>query len=125
MLRALCTHPGTHHRANGLLPGRALAVGMVLLALPLITRAEEPKETVIRLTVPPMAAPQPALEYQLLPTVAELQPGNPVPGYLKCFMEQNNFFFSKQSVEDREKWLKMPLKDLPARDLRHYGGYTL
>jgi hypothetical protein len=93
-----------------------------LLVLPLLCRAEDrPKETVIRLTVEPRAAPRPPLKYQLLPELAEMNPGNPIQAYLKCFSEQTTFFFSKKFAEERGKWLEMPLKDLPAEQLRHYG----
>jgi hypothetical protein len=54
--------------------------------LPLASRAEE---TVIRLSVQPMAAPKPALRYLLLPELKEMTPGNPIPNYLKCFMDQD------------------------------------
>jgi hypothetical protein len=80
---------------------------------------------VIRLSVQPMAAPKPALRYQLLPELREINPGNPIPAYLKCFMEQQHFFFNKQVQEDREKYAVMPLADLPAAALRNYGGSAL
>jgi hypothetical protein len=44
---------------------------------------------VIRLTVQPMAAPKPALRYLLLPELREQEPGNPIPNYLKCMMDQD------------------------------------
>jgi hypothetical protein len=36
-----------------------------------------------------MAAPKPALRYLLLPELKEMTPGNPIPNYLKCFLEQD------------------------------------
>ncbi|HEY7423462.1 MAG TPA: hypothetical protein VH682_04400 [Gemmataceae bacterium] len=48
-------------------------------------------EWLIRLSVQPMAAPKPALRYLLLPELKEMTPGNPIPNYLKCFMEQRDF----------------------------------
>jgi hypothetical protein len=72
-----------------------------------------------------MPPPKPALKYQLLPELAEMNPGNPIQGYLKCFMEQQNFFFNKAEVDHREKWQTMPLAELPAVKLRHYGGGAL
>src|SRR5579871_252847 len=80
---------------------------------------------VIRLTVAPAAAPRPALRYQLLPELREMHAGNPIQGYLKCFMEQEWFFTSKEAVDDREKWNELPLKDLPLDRLRDYGGVAL
>jgi hypothetical protein len=47
------------------------------------------QETLIRLTVSPAAAPKPALRYALLPELAEMHSGNPIPGYLKCFLDQD------------------------------------
>jgi hypothetical protein len=104
---------------------RALPVCALLLALPLAGRADdksEPTETVIRLTVRPAAAPKPALRYQLLPEMRELNHGNAAQAYLICFMEQNNFFHGKEAVDNREKWQTMPLKELPLKEL-HQGGY--
>ena len=56
-------------------------------------------ETVIRLTVQPMAAPRPALRYLLLPDLKEMIPGNPIPNYLKCLMDQD--FSSTRSTLGR------------------------
>lgn len=100
---------------------RVLLAWAALLTLPFPTRAgegPEPTETVIRMTVSPAAEPKPALYYQLLPELREMNPGNPVPAYMKCFMEQNNFWFNKDVVEEREKWQTMPLKDLPVHLLK-------
>jgi hypothetical protein len=49
----------------------------------------DPDETVIRLTIQPMAAPRPALKYLLLPELKEMFPGNPVPAYLQCLASQD------------------------------------
>ncbi len=65
-------------------------------------RAEPPAasaETVIRLSVSPMATPKPALRYLLLPELKEMTPGNPIPNYLKCLMEQD--FTSNQETLGR------------------------
>ncbi len=82
-------------------------------------------ETLIRLTVQPAAVPRPALRYVLLPELGEMNPGNPIQGYMKCFMEQEKFFFDKGSFQRRATLLTMPLKELPARELRDYGGLAL
>jgi len=82
-------------------------------------------ETIVRLTVQPMAAPVPALKYQLLPELREMNPGNPIQGYLKCFMEQRHFFFDQAMMQKREKWLTMPLHELPLQELQDYGGTAL
>jgi hypothetical protein len=61
----------------------------------------------------------------LLPDLRELNPGNPIHNYLKCFMEQQKFFFDKEAYQRRDKLLAMPLKQLPAQDLQDYGGFAL
>jgi hypothetical protein len=88
-------------------------------------QAAAPPETVIKLTVYPADAPKPALKYLLLPEIKELNPGNPIQNYLKCFMEQQNFFFDKEAFARREKLLTMPLKELPAQELQDYGRTAL
>ncbi len=100
---------------------RVLPVCAALLALPLASPAAE---TVVRMTVTARPAPTPALKYQLLPELREMNPGNPIHAYLKCFMEQNHFFHHKDSIADREKWSEAPLKELPA-NLKDYGGGAL
>jgi hypothetical protein len=82
-------------------------------------------ETVIRLNVSPAPAPRPALRYLLLPELKEMNPGNPIHNYLKCFMEQQKFFFDKEAFDRRDKLLAMPLKQLPVRDLEEYGRVAL
>src|SRR5262249_43145427 len=84
-----------------------------------------PTKTVVRFDVAARAAPKPALRYQLLPEVSEIEPGTALQQYLKCFMEQNNFYHSKEAEEERAKWQSMPLKDLPVEKLRNYGGRSL
>jgi hypothetical protein len=96
---------------------RALLVCAALLALPLAGRAAEPNETVIRLTVRPAPAPKPALKYQLLPDLREMNPGNPIQAYSKCFAEQYNLWRNKEEVEKREQWQTMPLHDLPLNEI--------
>ncbi len=98
------------------------ALVIVVPAVP-VWAADPSTETIIGLTLHPQAAPKPALRYALLPEVRELNPGYVVQNYLKCYMEQNNFFFNKDSVANRDKWLEMPLKDLP--DLKGFGGSAL
>jgi hypothetical protein len=71
---------------------RTLLFCTVLALIPFLCRAEQTvttTETVIRLTVQPMAAPKPALRYLLLPELKEMAPGNPIPNYLKCTLDQD------------------------------------
>jgi hypothetical protein len=70
-------------------------LSLASLALAALAPGSPAGETAIRMNVRPMAAPKPALKYQLLPEVRELNPGNPVQWYIRCFQEQRNFFFTK------------------------------
>jgi hypothetical protein len=100
----------------------------VLLAAVLLAAAH-PKsradDAPVHFSVRPMPAPKPALRYQLLPESVELSPGNAAQGYLFCFMEQRNFFFGKEAVAERARYLAMPLAELPAGQLKGYGGSAL
>jgi hypothetical protein len=107
---------------------RTLLCCAALAAFALPGRAEQTitsTETVIRLTVQPMPAPKPALRYLLLPELKEMNPGNPIQNYLKCYMEQQHFFFDKEVFKQREEYQSMPLRELPAKDLLDYGRTAL
>jgi hypothetical protein len=107
---------------------RTLFPCVVLVTLGITCRADDATpatETLVPLAVRPASAPMPALRYQLLPEVKEMNPGNPIQNYLKCFMEQQKFFFDKDSFERREKLLAMPLKELSVQEVRDYGGVAL
>jgi hypothetical protein len=107
---------------------RTLSVCALLLTLAVPASPQQdtpPTETVIRMTLTPAAAPKPALKYQLLPELREMKPGNPIHGYLVCFSEQSNFFFTKEVNDQRDRWSEMPLKDLPVAQMRGYGGIAL
>jgi hypothetical protein len=93
--------------------------------LAVLTSLARADDTVIRLKVQPMPAPRPALKYQLLPEVREMHPGNPAQWYVRCFQEQRNFFFSREATAERARYRSMPLAELPAEQLRHYGGHAL
>ncbi len=101
---------------------RVLVTALALVAFPFGSRGED---AVVRLTVQPMPAPKPALKYQLLPELRELNPGNAAQNYLKCFMEQRSFFFNKEAAAERARYQTMPLAELPLDKLRNYGGSAL
>jgi hypothetical protein len=106
---------------------RTLFVCALLAAVPSAALAQKPPaptETVVRMTVQPAAAPQPALKYRLLPQLKDMEPGNPILGYQKCFNEQQNFWYRKDAIANRVKWQDMPLHDLPLQEVRNYG-YTM
>jgi hypothetical protein len=107
---------------------RTLLCCAALAAFALPVRAEPTltaTEMVIHLNVQPMPAPKPALRYLLLPELKEMNLGNPIQNYLKCYMEQQNFFFDKESFKRREEYQSMPLRELPAKDLQDYGRTAL
>jgi hypothetical protein len=101
------------------------AVSLVAAFLRADEKPAESTETVIRLTVAPMAEPRPVLKYQLLPQMTEMQAGNPIQGYLRCFCEQQNFFYNREVVMKREEYQKMPLAKLPVKELKDYGRLAL
>jgi len=82
-------------------------------------------ETLIRLSVTPAPAPKPSLRYRLLPELKDLNPGNPIQGYMKCMMEQQRFFFDREAFQRRDKLLLMPLEEVPAQELEEYGRSAL
>jgi hypothetical protein len=107
-----------------------LVLGAVVVAVSsarpcLAQQATNPPETLIRLSVSPAAAPKPALRYALLPELAEMKPGNPVQGYLKCYLEQYRFVFDEEEFDRRTTLLAMPLGELPAADTRGLGRLAL
>jgi hypothetical protein len=94
----------------------SFALSLYMPMLSVAADPTEPTETVVRMTVQPMPAPKPALKYQLLPELSEMNPGNPVLEYLNCFSEEQSVFFREEATNEREKWLAMPLKDLPVEE---------
>jgi hypothetical protein len=101
---------------------RVFLTAVTLATFPLSSRAGE---AAVRLNLQPMPAPKPALKYQLLPELRELNPGNAAQNYLKCFLEQQSFFYSDKAIADRARYQTMPLAELPVDKLRDYGGYAL
>jgi hypothetical protein len=104
---------------------RLTALVLCLSITGYVGAAPAPTGNNVVLDVQPVPAPVPALKYQLLPEVAEMNPGNAVPAYLKCFAEQNTFFFSKEANEERDRLLKCPLTDIKPGSLKGYGGIAL
>lgn len=102
---------------------------LVFLALLGGVRASQavvpPARNVVAMTISPAAVPVPALRLQLLPELAELEPGNAVLGYLKCFGERQKFFHHPDEVARRDQLLEVPLAQLPDEVVRDYGGTAL
>ncbi|MBX9584695.1 MAG: hypothetical protein K2X87_30700 [Gemmataceae bacterium] len=105
---------------------------LALLAVITLTAGGQPPppakdgKLVIAAAVSPAAPPLPALKYLFLPDLREKQTGNQVPAFYKCFFEQNYFYFDKDSVANRERWLTAPLAELAGEQaLVGYGGSSL
>src|SRR5262245_21337051 len=99
---------------------------MAILALPcLADPTSATPETLIRLNVSPAPAPRPALRYQLLPELTEMSPGNPIPNYMRCSVEQQKFLLDREALEHCEDLLVMPLKELALPGLQVHGQVAL
>ena len=88
-----------------------------------------PTETVIRLNVQPMTAPKPALRYLLLPELKEMTPGNPIEGYLKCFLDQDfsaeREAFGKSALRHADRAARMDKPDWQILPKLKTDGYGL
>ncbi len=100
----------------------SVCISLVALATAQPPQPKDGKITV-PLTVDAAKVAKPALKYTLLPEVRDLNPGNQIPAYYKCFMEQHNLYRSKETSDHREKMLVAPLTDLKDdKALIGYGG---
>ncbi len=102
-----------------------LGLVAVLVAPSRAQQAGAKPELLIRLSVAAAAAPEPALKYSLVPELAEMNPGNPIQGYLKCILQQYRFAFDEGAFERRETLLAMPLDDLREPEMRELGRNAL
>ncbi len=97
-----------------------------MLVVPCRAQQAAPKaELLIKLSVVPAAAPEPALKYLLLPELREMKPGNPVQGYLRCYLERYRFVFDQEEFDRRQTLLAMPLDEVPGPDVVEVGNFTL
>ncbi len=98
----------------------ALIVPRLASAQPATKSAELPQPKVLVLS--PMAAPVPALKFRLLPSSAELNPGDAAPIYLRAHGYEDSTLDAawSQIGENSAKWLDLPLKDLPTADVRAF-----
>jgi hypothetical protein len=103
------------------------ALALVLASLSAVTAQPpiEPKDGkyVVPLAVEAVGPARPALKHRLLPELREMQPGNQIPAFYKCFFEQNHLFHNKESTDKQKRWMEAPLKELAGeKDLVNYGG---
>jgi hypothetical protein len=107
---------------------RAVCAAILLFALAAPCRGQQAgakPELLIRLCVAPAKAPEPALKYLLLPDLREMNPGNPIQGYMKCFLEQYRFVFDEQEFDRRKILLAMPLDELRVPEPPGFGRFAL
>jgi hypothetical protein len=103
----------------------ALAVSLAASVTATTQPPIEPKDGkyIVPMTVDAVGPSRPVLKYRLLPDVRELQSGNQVQAFYKCFFEQNHLFYNKESTDKQQKWMEAPLKDLASeKELIGYGG---
>jgi len=74
------------------------------------------------LILSPAAAPVPALQYRLLPSSADLNPGDAAPIYLRIHGYEDTAMEGpwKQISEKSAQWLEVPLKDFPTAEVRSF-----
>jgi hypothetical protein len=88
----------------------------------------EPKDgkIIVPMMVDAVAPSRPALKNRLLPELRELQTGNQVQAFYRCFFEQHNLFHTKESTDQQAKWMEAPLKNLATeKQLINYGGSAI
>jgi hypothetical protein len=87
---------------------------LLALARPAAAQAPAAKKLELR----PAAAPVPALKYQLLPTIADLQPGNAVQIYYRAMLPDVFSHRREKDIDEKmTKWAKLPLRDLPREEM--------
>jgi len=100
-------------------PMRFLCVALFLPAIAFAQPQPPVKDgkVVVPLALTPTAVQKPLSRFYLTPQYIEMQPGNKVPGFLKAFMEQDQFF-NKENSEKRAKWDDLKLEDLPLDEMK-------
>src|SRR4051794_7381400 len=72
-----------------------------------------------QLTIHSAEAPSPALKYQFLPGLQDQTPGNAALFYDRAItLETQSRRTPEFYTEKLERWLQMPLKDLPREEIR-------
>jgi hypothetical protein len=82
--------------------------------------AETPKTTMLILS--PASAPVPSLKYRLLPSSAELLPGDAAPIYLRAHGYEDSSLdeFWRQIREKSARWQALTLEDFPTVEVRDF-----
>lgn len=102
-------------------PGRFVLTFLLLGAAAAPAGAQEAPDFTVRLAIRPAAQPTPALKYRLLPQLGDRVPGNATTHYYRAMMLKG-----KEMPADSEapfwKWMKMPLQDLPRKEVQAFFG---
>jgi hypothetical protein len=102
----------------------ALLIALSAMPIAQFAAAEpkEPAKQVIKLTLYPMAEPQPALKYRLLPPFLAQRSGNAAVWWNRIAVEQARYFGDlyreKGPWAKIEKWLAIPVGDPREKELR-------
>lgn len=94
------------------------------------TPAAPPNEAtavrVVKLTLSPAPEPNPALQYELLPSAAERRPGNRATNYYRAILHETQWLAQlsreerKQHWDNQAKWSELALAELPQEDVRKW-----
>ncbi len=89
-------------------------------AQPAAKRGEPPKPKVVVLS--PAAAPVPALQYRLLPSSADLNPGDAAPIYLRIHGYEDTALEGpwRQISDKGVRWLGLPFQEFPTDEARSF-----
>jgi hypothetical protein len=96
---------------------------LLAVAFPLSAQPEpevKNDRVTISMSLSPALPPKPISQAYLFPQYGDSRPGNRVFGLIKSFMEQDAFY-RQEPEEQRQKWLQMPLSELPA-NVRELAG---
>jgi len=80
---------------------------------------EQPWHFERKLLLSPQAVKPPLLQYRLYPLASERKPGNAAPIYLR-FAQERSDQAKKDLAEKCNRWLDMPLDDLPRKEIRQF-----
>ncbi|MFO0900365.1 MAG: hypothetical protein U0836_23265 [Pirellulales bacterium] len=98
-------------------------LAVLLVAASISARADDSGPKVVKLELSPQAEPRPALKYQLLPDLAEQEPGNAATFYFRALAWEGRDFFNDEEYSNKVyNWLGVQLTDLPLQDVENTVG---
>jgi hypothetical protein len=85
-------------------------------------KVEGLRQPMVMLVLSPAPAPVPALKYRLLPSTADLIPGDAAPIYLRAHGYDDSELEEawRQITEKSKQWQDLPLKDFPIAEARKF-----